>query len=274
MRSATVWANGVQVGRHVGYLEPVELDLTAAVAAGGGGKVVLAIAVDSRWDHAADPLWGAGSMWNPGGVGSGGYGGDGYSFGGYGGIVGNARLLLRQRAWIEDSVHPSCADAGGGAWNCTIGFAVAGTTQPSDRVGVTLCEWDGDDGRAGRRVPLVCVTAAAEVVAAPVGVRHTLGVTIPAARLWSPGTPAAQANLYVANMTLRGADGLSTTRATRFGVRSLSVDGPRILFNGEALFLRVRASTRDPLVPTALHLSVARCGSDYVAPTALSTALF
>ena len=51
MRSAKVWANGVLVGRHVGYLEPLELDLTAAVASGGAGpgKVVLA---RSRWTPA------------------------------------------------------------------------------------------------------------------------------------------------------------------------------------------------------------------------------
>ena len=51
-------------------------------------------------------------------------------------------------------------------------------------------------------------------------------------------------------MTLRGADGLAATRATRFGVRSLSVDGPRILVNGEPLFLRVRISTRASIAPT------------------------
>ena len=242
MRSAKVWANGVLVGRHVGYLEPLELDLTAAVASGGAGpgKVVLAVAVDSCWDKTEDPLWGAGSMWNPGGVGPGGFGGDGYSFGGYGGIVGNARLLIRQRAWLGDSVHSRCHDTGtGGTWRCAIDFAVAGATHASDRAGVTVCEWQGGAGSGGAgRSPPACVTAAAGGAAASAGARHTLSVTIPSARLWIPGTPAVRANLYVANLTLRGADGLAATRATRFGVRSLSVDGPQILFNGEPLFLR------------------------------------
>ena len=241
MRSAKVWANGVLVGRHVGYLEPLELSLTAAIAApGAAGKVVLAVAVDSRWNRTEDPLWGGGSMWNPGGIGPGGFGGDGYSFGGYGGIVGNVKLLLRQRAWIADSVHPSCANAGGGTWRCSISFTVAGSTHASDHVNLTVCEWNSGSGSGSARQPLpACVTATADVAAAAAaGTRHTLSVLIPQARLWVPGTSAAHANLYVANLTLCGADGLAAARATRFGVRSLSTNGPRILFNGEPLFLR------------------------------------
>lgn len=42
-----------------------------------------------------------------GGSGLGGSGGDGFSFGGYGGIVGHTELRLRSRAWIEDSVKIS-----------------------------------------------------------------------------------------------------------------------------------------------------------------------
>ena len=63
-----------------------------------------ASAVDSRWNRTEDPLWGGGSMWNSGGPGSGGgagahvpkataSGGDGYSFGGFGGMIGHAKLL-------------------------------------------------------------------------------------------------------------------------------------------------------------------------------------
>ena len=64
MRSANVWANGMHCGRHVGYLEPLELELTPALAS--SGKLVLAVAVDSRWNRTEDPLWGGGSMWNYG----------------------------------------------------------------------------------------------------------------------------------------------------------------------------------------------------------------
>ena len=55
MRSANVWANGVHCGRHVGYLAPLEIELTPAINS-TGGALVLAVAVDSRWNQTEDPL--------------------------------------------------------------------------------------------------------------------------------------------------------------------------------------------------------------------------
>ena len=124
MRSARVYAGQQDagstlksgfVGRHVGYLDPVEKELPCADAS----TLSISVLVDNRWNITEDPLWGAGSWWNKPSAGclpSGGKapevngtatcsGGDGYSFGGYGGIVGHARLLFRQPAWVDDSVH-------------------------------------------------------------------------------------------------------------------------------------------------------------------------
>ena len=237
MRSAHVWANGVHCGRHVGYLEPLEIELTSAL--GSSSKLELAVAVDSRWNRTEDPLWGGGSMWNSGGPGSGGgagahvpkataSGGDGYSFGGFGGMIGHAKLLVRQRAWFEDSVHVTCKDGAdkSGAWRCDVQFTLLGKVDEADRVSLEICEW-GDGGGA--------CTPAAEAPAK--STRMTVSVTIPDAKLWAPGTQAAQANLYLANLTLSGSD-LAAKESRRFGVRSLSTDGPRILFNSEPLFLR------------------------------------
>ena len=253
MRSANVWANGVHCGRHVGYLEPLEIELTAALTS-GGGKLVLAVAIDSRWNRTEDPLWGGGSMWNSGGPGSGGgagahvpttpaSGGDGYSFGGYGGMIGHARLLVRQRAWIEDSVHITCTDAGGGAWQCAVKFALVGQVEAADRVSLAICECGGGSSGGGSSsnssgAPADCISGAQTAANAS---RMMLTLTIPDAKLWAPGTQAAQAALYAANLTLSldgSGDQPPTTSSTRFGVRSLSMDGPRILFNNEPLFLR------------------------------------
>ena len=244
MRSARVWANGVFIGRHLGYLEPLEMDLRLGAPA-GAASLVLAVAVDSRWNHTEDPLFGSGSFWNYGGVGTGGGGGDGYSFGGYGGIVGHAKLLVRQRAWVEDSVHTRCQPAGAGAdadavgtgtgtgadWTCRVTFGLAGQVGANDTVALSVCPWNG--GAAAR-----CVRATGP---APAGGRATLDVTIPEARLWIPGTREPRANLYIANLTLvqeAGRRRVLDTRLTRFGVRTMSTDGPRIMFNGEAVFLR------------------------------------
>ena len=162
-------------------------------------------------------------MWN--------YGWDGYNFGGYGGMIGNARLLVRQSAWIQDSVHVGCKDTGGGSWQCAVKFTVAGRVSAA-RVSLAICEWGGGGG-AG------CIVGAQ--AAAVNSSRMTLNLTIPHAQLWAPGTQAAQAALYVANLTLSvGGSGSPppAMRSTRFGVRSLDTNGPRILFNGEPLFLR------------------------------------
>eukprot|EP01050_Picozoa_sp_SAG11_P014749 SAG11_NODE_1848_length_4170_cov_1.679931_2_plen_421_part_00 len=237
MRSANVWANGAHCGRHVGFLEPLEIDLTPAIGS-DGSKLELAVAVDSRWNRTEDPLWGGGSMWNSGGPGSGGgagahvpaataSGGDGYSFGGFGGMIGHAKLLVRERAWFEDSVHVACkgGEDKSGAWHCDVQLSLLGKVNAADRVSLKICE-RGSGGAC---------TSAIEGLAK--STRMTLTATIAHAKLWAPGTPAAQANLYVANLTLRGSD-LAAEASRRFGVRSLSTDGPRILFNGEPLFLR------------------------------------
>lgn len=89
-----------------------------------------------------------------GGSGLGGSGGDGFSFGGYGGIVGHTELRVRSRAWIEDSVKISTSpasrtvddrvgagDGGGhgntndGTWTASVELTVLGThQQPIDKL--------------------------------------------------------------------------------------------------------------------------------------------
>jgi hypothetical protein len=132
-------------------------------------------------------------------------------------MLGHAQLRIRQRAWIEDSVTASCAVVEGsrGAWRCTVGFALAGAVHSAnDRVGLTVCEAAG----AG----CVSSTPAAVHPAAGAGGRMALSLVIPAAKLWTPGTRQARADLYVANVTLVGGGGRSiATTMTRFGIRSI-----------------------------------------------------
>ena len=220
LRSANVYANAVHIGRHVGYVDPLEMELTPAVQP--GGTLTLAVAIDSRWNRTEDPLWASGAL--------------GSCFtGGCGGMLGNAQLQIRQRAWIEDSVTTSCADTGNGStWRCAVGFSLVGDMNTDDRIGLTICE-SGQQSGAGQG----CVTSTPAAVRSTAGDRMTLSLAIPAAKLWNPGTQQAQANLYVANLTLVGSGGQSiATTMTRFGIRSISTDGPRIIWNGEPLFLR------------------------------------
>eukprot|EP01047_Picozoa_sp_COSAG01_P046216 COSAG01_NODE_4319_length_5136_cov_2.603216_6_plen_444_part_00 len=203
------------------------MDLTAAVASSGpngtgtSALLTLAVAIDSRWNRTEDPLWASGALENC------------FADGGCGGMLGNAQLQIRQRAWIEDSVSTSCeedAARNDGTWRCTVGFSLVGDVyNKSDRIRLTICESTGDG----------CVSLAPAMVHSGAGGRATLSLGIPAAKLWIPGTRQAQTNMYVANLTLADNDSqpLATTM-TRFGIRSISTDGPRIIWNGEPLFLR------------------------------------
>jgi hypothetical protein len=249
MRSARVYAgqqdagstlNSTLVGRHVGYLDPVEMELPCA---GAGNSLSISVLVDNRWNVTEDPLWGAGSWWNKPSAGclpGGGKapevngtatcsGGDGYSFGGYGGIVGHARLLFRQPAWVDDSVHVRSAPSGAGSadWVSTLSFAVAGAAAtPGLMATVEVCSWNN------RSLPCARSTVSA---AAAAGARIEVPLAIKDARLWWPGTPgAAVANLYTANVTLSN----GASRSIRYGIKQMTMEGSSIIMNGERLYLR------------------------------------
>lgn len=239
MRSATVSANGARVGRHVGYLKPLEMQIPCK----NRKTLELTVAVDSRWNVTEDPLWGGGSMWNAPAECYNGtdtnvsstaicVGGDGYSFGGYGGMIGHARLLFRQNAWIEDSMHVRSEPLSAGSvdWKSTIGIAVIGGLDSSGGVlRVRVCE-DSAGPCSG--------TMEASAVVVQLGQRQSLTVAIPSAKLWAPSSNA-NCSLYVASVTLSTSDGrLLDSRSIRFGVKQMTMVGDRILLNGERLWLR------------------------------------
>lgn len=216
VRSAVVSANGVRVGRHVGYLKPVEVQLPCT------NELDLAVAVDSRWNRTEDPLYGSGS-WD-------------MSFGGFGGIVGHAKISFRQVAWIEDSLHVRSNPVveHGDTWESTFTATVLGSLTASSGVmlHVQVCEdvldTSGCIGGGSASTPVL-----------EVGTRTELTVTIPHAKLWIPGTRAVRASLYTAKFTLIGVHGVGIAqRSIRYGVRKLELVGSVILCNGERLFLR------------------------------------
>ena len=214
VRSAIVSANGLRVGRHVGYLSPVEMRLPCA------DNLELTVAVDSRWKMAEDPLYGSGS-WD-------------MSFGGFGGIVGHAKILFRRPAWIEDSLRVRSEPVAGsadGSWRSAFRASVLGSVDAGTVLSVLVCEDVPGTACAGGGTASTPVPRARGSV--------SLAVTIPQAKLWIPGTRAARANLYWAHCTLASADGSTlSTRSIRFGVKKIELVGSRIMFNGERLYLR------------------------------------
>ena len=223
MRSATVYANGLRVGRHVGYVSPVEMELPCTPQ-----QLDLKVEVDSSWNITEDPLYGSGS-WDT-------------SFGGFGGIVGHAKILFRMPAWIEDSVNVQSIPLDAhGSWQSTFSVSVVGNNTLDGaghamQLRVLVCE----DVPSGGGPACVGGGAASTLAAVTTGMRVSLDVTIPNAKLWLPGTRKARANLYTANFTLvSSSDGsVIASRSIRYGIKRVELVGKTILFNGERLYLR------------------------------------
>eukprot|EP00930_Biecheleria_cincta_P055750 TRINITY_DN42028_c0_g1_i1.p1 TRINITY_DN42028_c0_g1~~TRINITY_DN42028_c0_g1_i1.p1 ORF type:complete len:1228 (-),score=168.92 TRINITY_DN42028_c0_g1_i1:157-3840(-) len=223
MRSAIVYANGVRIGRHIGYWKPLEMELTG-VLTNPSDPLTIAVAVDSRWNTSEDAMWGSGSWWNTGW--------DGYSYGGYGGIVGHSKLIFREAMWIDDSVHVATVPVGhpdGGDWKCQFRVRLQGEPVTAAKISVQIAEWSANGSLApvARGEP-VAVTA--------VGTEYLLQTTVKNAKLWYPGH---ESPLYIAIIALKDdAGGLLDEKRSRFGIRSLKIKGNRILWNGERLYLR------------------------------------
>jgi hypothetical protein len=234
MRSAKVWANGVYIGRHIGYIEPLEMNLTDAITSTAADMLTVAVAVDSRWNKTEEALWGGGSFFNQAS--------DGHNFGGYGGMIGHARLLFRQPAWIEDSVHVSTQRVGeSDNWTCVVTFAIRGTAV-SPTVTLVICPTNSSATQTQQMQGARCISSTAKTFA-DTGGRLSIASTVPKARLWVPGTRVAQAHLYtlalmLASEPLASPAAILDQKSVRFGFKSLKLDGPKIIYNGERLFLR------------------------------------
>mmetsp|Transcript_104058 Transcript_104058/g.190592 ORF Transcript_104058/g.190592 Transcript_104058/m.190592 type:complete len:1211 (-) Transcript_104058:50-3682(-) len=223
MRSATVYANGLKIGRHVGYWAPLEMELTDVLKA-RGGPLTLAVAVDSRWNTSEDALFGSGcgyeASW------------DGYSIGGYGGIVGHSKLLVRKPMWIDDSVHVATvplSSPSGGDWQCRFRLQLAGKMAPGTSVSIEIAEWSP----SGSLTP---VASTGPMAVVGVDQKHFINATVRNAKLWYPGGPTP---LYSAIVKLNhSSTGILDEKRIRFGIRSLELKGSRIIWNGERLYLR------------------------------------
>jgi hypothetical protein len=130
----------------------------------------------------------------------------------WGGIWGHVKLEARNAAWLKDLfVEPAVAPA-----RCRVSATVKGV--PPEGAALRLDVLDKDKA----------IVAHAE---APLG---AMELAVPGANLWTPDTPA----LYTARLSLlKGGDVIDTVE-TRFGFRQITIDGTRILLNGQPFFLR------------------------------------
>ena len=200
---ATVWVNGVEVGRHRGGFTPFACEL--ADAAGPGGEAV--IVVRAR-DRKGEP--------NPLGKQSPRYGNFGCHY--------TRTTGIWQSVWLEP-VPATCLQRP--------------RITPNTAAGRFELLLPLEGPRQGLKVRAVLRDEAGEVAAAEVPAdadfQPRLDLPIPDARrrLWSPADPF----LYGLDIELRDADGAVLDRAESYaGLRSVTLDGPAVRINGETVF--------------------------------------
>ena len=203
---ATVWVNGIEVGRHRGGFTPFTCDLASAAGPGKSATIVVRARDDARPPQ-------------PRGKQSQRYGNHGCMY--------TRTTGIWQTVWLEP-VPESCLarpritpDASAGAFHLEV---------PVRRA------------RGGMKLRAVLTDARGQVAettvpadAAPAA-RLTLAIPTDRLRLWSPSHP----QLYDLHLELLDAAGAVIDRADSYaGLRSVAFDGNAFKLNGEVLFQRL-----------------------------------
>jgi beta-glucuronidase len=213
--SATVWLNGTRIGSHQGGFLPFECDLTDAVEPGGAPNR-LVISVDSRLSmeslpQGIDPVtppydksrYDRRHVFPP----------TRFDFFPYGGLTRSIQLMVVPRSRVSSiSVDASLS---GNVW-VSVG-----------------CEGEPQKGT----VEILDVELRSVVGPIPIDVKGAEGactLSISAPHRWSPATPY----LYTALVRLFDSSGAEIDRYEEtFGVRTIAVEGGKLLLNGEPLYL-------------------------------------
>lgn len=203
---AKVWLNGHYLGEHVGGFLPFEFAATPYLFVDRPN--ILVVRVDNR----PRPEWLPGSRtieWVL-----------------YGGILKPVRLVTTGQTYISDLTVTATPAGAGAEVRCQVEVTNVGAASFSGEV---IAEVLAVDAPARAQAPLAC--AAGEQATAD------LILHLDRAHLWSPVTPA----LYTLNVTLRATETdapFVAQAATRFGVRTITVQGSNILLNGEPVTIK------------------------------------
>ncbi len=205
-REAQVWVNGRPAGSTHSYLTPLRIDLSqAAIGAGPGDTIAIAVRVDARRDRDIDPLMGCLDTLD-------------FLYVTWGGIHQPVRLEAAAATRLDDVfVIPRLADSA-----AEVRLTVAGPRPP------------GMDAAVEVRDAADTVVASAEAPLANPGQQTILRAPIRDPKLWSPRSP----HLYRARIQLERPGAVLDERSVRFGMREFKVAGGKFLLNGKPIFLR------------------------------------
>jgi beta-glucuronidase len=207
--AAKVWVNGQLVGEHEGGHLPFALEVTDQVS--WDGPNTLAIRVDAKLTPTRVP---------PGNVRSGGMGGfmggypaTSYDFYPYAGLHRPVILYAVPPVHVEDVTVVTEIDGTDGVVTVVIrqsGSGLAGTIELAGQGG----PWEA---------PLTFTDGVAEAT-----------LVAPDARLWGPDDPY----LYGLTVTLGDSDRVVDRYTLEVGIRTVAVQGDRLLLNGEPFYLK------------------------------------
>ncbi len=208
--SATVWLNGVEVGRHLrkGYTA-FEFDITSFLHPGADN--LLAVMVDSDFDNRMLPR-GHSSDWTHDG-----------------GIYRPVSLLITPKVYIEQVHVDARPDLAAGNADVDVSVVVRNTSDRefSGEIGIRIVdESNGLTALAQLGAGKIRVGAGAKVTQ----VLHSSKLAKP--KLWHFDSPS----LYSLSVNLNGA-GSSHEYTTTFGIRSIEVRDGAFLLNGERVRL-------------------------------------
>ncbi|MDX9972079.1 MAG: glycoside hydrolase family 2 TIM barrel-domain containing protein [FCB group bacterium] len=200
-RYAKVWVNGQYLGEHIGYVSDFEYDITDAVKA--GEKAIIAIQIDSEQRWNVDTMLGCMDIID-------------HLFTYWGGIWGHVSLEARAQAWTEDVfVQPKYSPA-----SCSVTATVAGDKTLADEARLEILSTSGE-----------VVAQSKQPVAA--GAQIQIDAAIPGANLWTPETPY----LYTARLSLLRQGEVLDRQETRFGLRTIEIQGTNFLLNGKKYYM-------------------------------------
>jgi hypothetical protein len=202
--AADIWLNETFLGHTVTSRSPIKADLTGAVKYGEENTLAICVTwpdvrLDGVWDH-DDIDW-----WE--------------------GVYRSVYIEHTPNAWI-DEVHIQTTTA---KRTAQIDLGVGGRQSGADiqTVRCSIQPWK-------RASPLYAGEGKVRRDAGGM-LRASVEVDMKGARLWSPVDPY----LYVAHVSLSGADGAATDEAeVRFGLREIARKGTQVLLNGQPIFLR------------------------------------
>lgn len=221
-RAAKVTAGSgpaVVVGEHIGYLSPLELDVTKAI--GKDRALALAIEVNATRRLNVDGLQGEEDLET-----------DGTGLGGWGGIGGHVRLEARGPGWIvAPHVQHELASPGLGSAVVNVSIEVGGHEASGTGFKLRVSYRDpANQPVAGHGGPAVITADCPDL-----GLYCSVpSIRIPDPQLWSPRTPQQ----YSATIELVGASGaVLDAQLIKFGLRKLELIGYHWKLNGVWLYL-------------------------------------